>query len=156
LNYNNSFSGERIIQMQSLYDLLVETIIRRNIVYPPHYLPTELQDNLKRKQIQYECGKIASTLIQEENNREYVWGIGYEYGIQRVYQHKHYISMNVLYFEREYRRQVYNCGHFNCPYIAYYLKQEPDFNQWFNMEQWKARHCCEGERMFKRLTEDIL
>ena len=60
--------------------------------------------------------------------------MGYAGGLPDINYQKNYVSSNMMVAEKYMRGGRYNVGFFGCSYPLYYLKQEPDFLQWYKFE----------------------
>jgi hypothetical protein len=97
------------------------------------YLPEEICciiKNFSMKLVKKECGKVVSKIIHETDNTEYN-EMGYVDGIHECNESKHYVYSNTKMRETALKRGITNHGHFGSVYVLYYLKQEPNFYDWY-------------------------
>jgi len=78
-----------------------------------------------------ECGNLVSILIQQEQMAKEDPFVGYTDGINEVLQKKSYVYNNAVEYEKSRRQGISNSGHLKCSLILHYLKQEPDFSDWY-------------------------
>lgn len=79
------------------------------------------------------CGSCVTTQLQAERERMVDDFVGYDEGIQAVIQNHVFLSANALFFERQCRNGIFNCGHFEVPLMLFYVSQEQDFYSWFDV-----------------------
>lgn len=132
--------------MENLYQLCLNKVIDFNLDIDK--LSKDIQDDINHLKINKICSNIVSKNKKIEETREFDEFVGYTEGIQEVLQSKRYMTINAIYYEREAKQGIFNCGFMHRGLMLYYIKHELDFFIWYKYKQnTKCSNCSKLDKI---------